>query len=285
MRFSRDPIIHDPCGRKHMIHEDLVLYERKGHIATITLNEPHTRNALHQGGLIDALDDMLARLAGDAEARVAILTGAGSAFSAGANLKQMTGEQGIWSKRPLDMLAFYRDGIQRIPLALEKLEIPIIAAVNGPAYGAGCDISCMCDIRLASATAVFCEVFARLGVVSGDGGAWYIPRVIGASRFAEMAFTGDPIDAEEALRIGLVSKVVPPEALMDEAMHLAGRIARNAPQAVRMTKRLLREGRHQRIDSHLEMAAAVMALCHTTEDNREGMSAALEKRTPLFQGK
>jgi len=268
-----------------MTRDDPVLYQREGHIATITLNEPHTRNALYQGGLIDALAEALARLAEDAEVRVAILTGAGSAFSAGANLKQMMGEQGIWTKTPLDMLAFYREGIQRIPLALEKLDIPLIAAVNGPAYGAGCDIAGMCDIRLASTTAVFCEVFVRLGVVSGDGGAWYLPRIIGASRYAEMAFTGDPIDAAEALRIGLVSRVVPPEALMDETMRLAGRIARNAPQALRITKRLLREGRHQRIDSHLEMAAAAMTLCHATEDNREGMRAALEKRPPLFRGR
>ncbi|TXL69485.1 crotonase/enoyl-CoA hydratase family protein [Vineibacter terrae] len=268
-----------------MARDDLVLYDRHDHIVTITLNDPGTRNALYEGGLIDALAAALARLTEDAEARVAILTGAGTAFSAGADLKQMTGEQGIWSRKPLDMMAFYRDGIQRIPLTLERLEIPIIAAVNGPAYGAGCDIACMCDIRLASATAVFCEVFVRLGVVSGDGGAWYIPRVIGASRYAEMAFTGDPVDAEEALRIGLVSRVVPPEALMDEARRLAGRIARNAPQALRMTKRLLREGRHQRIDSHLEMTAALMSLCHTTDDNREGMLAALHKRPPRFEGK
>lgn len=267
-----------------MTREDLVLYARDGHIVTITLNEPRTRNALYDGGLIDALAAALVRLGADGAARVAILTGAGSAFSAGADLKQMTGEHGIWSKRPLDVMAFYRGGIQRIPLILEKIEIPIIAAVNGPAYGAGCDIACMCDIRLASTTAVFCEVFVRLGVVSGDGGAWYIPRVIGASRYAEMAFTGDPIDAEEALRLGLVSKVVLPEALMDTAKALAGRIARNAPQALRMTKRLLREGRHQRIDSHLEMAAALMTVCHTTEDNREGMLAALEKRVPFFNG-
>lgn len=267
-----------------MARDDLVLYDRHDHIVTITLNDPGTRNALYEGGLIDALAAALARLAADAEARVAILTGAGTAFSAGADLKQMTGEQGIWSRKPLDMMAFYRDGIQRIPLTLERLEIPIIAAVNGPAYGAGCDIACMCDIRLASATAVFCEVFVRLGVVSGDGGAWYIPRVIGASRYAEMAFTGDPVDAEEALRIGLVSRIVPPEALMDEARRLASRIARNAPQALRLTKRLLREGRHQRIDSHLEMSAALMSLCHTTDDNREGMHAALEKRPPRFEG-
>ena len=178
----------------------------------------------------------------------------------------------------------YRVGIQRLPLAFEALEIPVIAAVNGPAIGAGCDLTLMCDLRVAAQKARFAESFVKLGIVPGDGGAWLLPRVVGFSKACEMALTGDPVDAEEALRIGLVSSVVEDDRLLDKAKALAQRIAANPTHAVRMTKRLLRESASQRLDQILETSAAFQALAHATQDHQEAVAAMLEKRPPRFKG-
>ena len=158
----------------------------------------------------------------------------------------------------------------------------MIAAVNGHAMGAGLDLTCMCDIRIASEKAKFAESFVKLGIVAGDGGAWLLPRVIGLSRAAEMSFTGDMIDAQTALAWNLVSRVVPHEDLMSAANELADRIAANAPQAVRMTKRLMREGMHSRLDTALELSAGFQALAHKTAEHREAVSAFKEKRPARF---
>jgi enoyl-CoA hydratase/carnithine racemase len=166
----------------------------------------------------------------------------------------------------------------------EAIEVPVIAAVNGPAIGAGCDLACMCDIRIAGESAKFAESFVKLGLVPGDGGAWLLPRVIGFSRACEMAFTGDMIDAAQALACGLVSKVVPDADLLDAARSLAARIAANPPHAVRMTKRLFREAQRASLSAILDTSAAAQALCHATADHHEAVSAFLEKRPPLFKG-
>ena len=163
----------------------------------------------------------------------------------------------------------YRNGIQRIPKAMWALDVPVIAAINGPAIGAGLDLTCMCDLRIASDTASFAESFVRVGIVPGDGGAWLLPRAVGAAKAAEMAFTGDPISAAEALACGLVSRVVPADQLMSEAMTLASRIARNPAGILRMTKRLLREGVHNTLESVLETSASYQALAHMSPDHHE----------------
>jgi enoyl-CoA hydratase/carnithine racemase len=178
----------------------------------------------------------------------------------------------------------YKLGIQRIPLAFDRLEVPIIAAVNGPAIGAGCDLACMCDVRIAGAGARFAESFVKLGIIPGDGGAWLLPRVVGYSKACEMAFTGDMLGADEALACGLVSKVVPDADLLAEARKLAGRIAANPPHAVRMTKRLIREGQHVQLATLLELSAAMQSLAHATTDHKEAVAAFIEKRKPEFKG-
>lgn len=178
----------------------------------------------------------------------------------------------------------YRQGIQRIPRALWALDVPLIAAVNGPAIGAGCDLACMCDVRIASTRASFAESFVRVGIVAGDGGSWLLPRIVGYARAAEMAFTGEAIDAKQAFSFGLVSKVVPHEKLMDSALDLADRIAANPPHVLRWTKRLLKEAQHERLDTILGMAASYQALAHHTEDHAEAVAAILEKRSPRFRG-
>ena len=261
-----------------------VLYAQEGGVVTLTLNCPETRNAITDNDMIDALVDAVERMNADMSVRVAILTGAGTAFCSGGNLKRMAARAGPGAEPPVESRRWYKLGIHRIPLALEALEVPIIAAVNGPAIGAGCDLACMCDIRIAGESARFAESFVKLGIISGDGGAWLLPRIVGLSKASEMTFTGDPIDAKEALACGLVSKVTPDAELLPTAGALAARIAANPPHAMRMTKRLLYEGRHMRLSSLLELAAAMQSLAHTTADHKEAVTAFLEKRPPKFKG-
>lgn len=263
---------------------ELVLYERNDAIVTLTLNLPDLRNPISDFDMVDAILAALDRLDDDANARVAILTGAGSTFSSGGNLKKMGTSGGLSDPLPARSRRNYRRGIQRLPLRFAALEVPVIAAVNGPAIGAGCDLACMCDLRIAGESARFAESFVKLGIIPGDGGAWLLPRVVGFSKAAEMALTGDMIDAQEALACGLVSKVVPDADLLAEACKLAGRIAVNPPYAVRMTRRLLWESRSASLDSVLEISAAMQAIAHATDDNKEAVAAFLEKRKPNFTG-
>jgi enoyl-CoA hydratase/carnithine racemase len=155
--------------------------------------------------------------------------------------------------------------------------VPTIAAVNGPAIGAGLDLACMCDIRVASTAATFAESFVTLGIIPGDGGAWLLQRVVGYAKAAELTFTGEVIRAEEALAIGLVSRVVQPEDLLATARDLAVRIARNPPHALRMAKRLMREAQTARFDSILELSAAFQAIAHHSTDNRERFGRAVDR--------
>jgi enoyl-CoA hydratase/carnithine racemase len=214
--------------------------------------------------------------------RAVILTGAGSAFSAGGNLKTMGQPGELAGGDPLEVQRSYIEGIQRIPRIFHTLDVPIIAAVNGPAIGAGCDLACMCDIRIAAQSAMFAESFVKLGLIPGDGGAWLLQRVVGFSRAAEMSFTGEAIDAAGALACGLVSNVVPDDELPAAARALALRIAANPGHALRMTKRLMMRARHASLDTVLDLSAAMQSLAHTTPDYREAMDAFREKRPPKF---
>jgi len=264
---------------------DLVQREEEGGVVTLTLNQPELRNPISDQPTIEALVAAISAADADLNVRVVILTGAGSAFSTGGNIQTMRAGGGLNDPLAANTRRNYRQGIQRLPLLFEAIEVPVIAAVNGPAIGAGCDLACMCDIRIASASAKFAESFVKLGIVPGDGGAWLLPRIVGFSKASEMAFTGDTLNAQEALACGLVSRVVADDQLMIEARALAGRIAANPPHAVRMTKRLLREGRMASLTAILEASAAAQALCHATSDHREAVDAFLEKRAPRFTGK
>ena len=262
-----------------------VLHAQDGGIVTLTLNAPERRNPISERAMVDAIVAALERIDSDPSVRVAILTGAGSAFSSGGDLRAMDAAAPARAARPAETPSYYRHGIQRIPLAFERINVPVIAAVNGAAIGAGLDLACMCDIRIAAESARFAESFVKLGIISGDGGAWLLPRLVGFSMAAEMALTGDPLTAAEALACGLVSRVVADAELPAAARALAARIAANPPHAVRMTKRLLLEGRHARMDTLLEMAAAMQSLGHATEDHREAVAAFLARRKPQFTGR
>lgn len=241
---------------------DFLLWHQDGGIVTLTMNRPEERNALGDDGQFQEFEDAVARLNADARVAAVILTGAGSSFCSGGNVKDMLGRSGMFGGDPMEVRRRYRAGIHRIPLALERLDVPLVAAVNGPAMGAGCDLACMCDIRIASERASFGEVFVKLGLIPGDAGCWFLQRAVGYAKAAEMVLTGDAVPAAEALSFGLVSKVVPHEALLDEARAMAGRIAANPPDAVRIAKVLLRQARQASLSNALEMAAACQAVAH-----------------------
>jgi 2-(1,2-epoxy-1,2-dihydrophenyl)acetyl-CoA isomerase len=261
---------------------EAILFEQRGHVALLTLNRPDTRNALSGEDMFGAFEQLFERMNGDMNIRAAVLTGAGSAFCSGGNVAEMRDRGGMFAGSPEQIAQNYRDGIQRIPRAFQRLQVPIIAAVNGAAIGAGNDLACLCDIRIASANARFAESFVKVGIVPGDGGCWLLPRVVGASRAAELALTGDTIDAAEALRIGLVSRVVSAETLIDEALALAQRIAANPPQVLRWTKQLLLQARTGSLDEALDAAGRLQGLAHHTADHAEAVAAFFEKRPPVF---
>jgi enoyl-CoA hydratase/carnithine racemase len=264
---------------------DLVLTARDGPILTITLNQPDRRNPISDMDMIEALLAAIAAADADIAVRAVILTGAGSAFSSGGDVKKMAiGGGGVRSSNPAETRRNYRYGIQRLPLAFQALDVPVIAAVNGPAVGAGCDLACMCDIRVAGESARFAESFVRLGIIPGDGGAWILPRIVGFPKATELVLTGEMIDAAEALKIGLVTHVVPDDQLLMRAKEIADKIAANPPHAVRMAKRLLRQGQDTSLSNILEMSAAMQAVVHTTADHDEAIAAFIDRRPPHFSG-
>lgn len=267
------------------VTEPFLHRDREGRILTLTFNRPGGRNAL--GSLRDCQEviDAVDAAQEDAGVSCIILTGAGASFSAGGNVKGMKTRSGLGRQEsPVATRANYRRGVQRMVQAIWECEVPMIAAINGHAVGLGLDLACLCDMRIASESAKFAASFIKVGIVPGDGGAWILPRAIGLARAAEMIFTGEAIDAPTALALGLVSRVVPGERLLDEARALAQSVVANPPRALRLAKRLLREGQQQRLGDVLELSAALQAIVHETRDHAEAVDAFIEKREPHFTG-
>jgi len=254
-------------------------------VAELTFNRDDVRNALTGTALVEEIIATLDWCNRTEEVSVLILTGAGAAFSAGGNVKQMRDREGIFAGSTLQIQDQYRRGIQQLPLAMQRCEIPLIAAVNGPAVGAGMDLACMCDLRLGSTRALLGETFLNLGIIPGDGGAWFLPRIVGAQRAAELIFSGRLVKADEAKELGLLLEVVADEELLSRARALAAQIAAKPPQALRLTKRLLKLGQQQELPEFLDLCASFQAMAHQTEDHIEAVNAFLEKRTPSFTGK
>jgi enoyl-CoA hydratase/carnithine racemase len=255
-----------------------IIFEQQGNIAILTLNRPDVRNTITEKEIIAEILDACQRVQEDQAISVMILTGAGTAFSAGGNVKDMYNKVGIFAGDPDQIRNNYRQGIQKIPLALQGLDVPTIAAVNGPAIGAGCDLTCMCDIRLASDRARFGETFVSVGLIPGDGGAFFLPRVIGYSRALELAFTCRVIDAAEALRLGLVSEVVTPDRLMPRALEIAGEIARQPGRILRLAKRLFSLTQGKSLEETLEISASFQALCHHSPEHLQALEAFFAKQ-------
>ena len=262
----------------------LILTEKRGHVAILTLNRPDTMNPLGAPGDGDQVAEACAAINADRDIRCVVLTGAGKAFSAGGDVKAMKERTGAFGGGGVELRDGYRNNIHRVVRSIYGLEVPSIAAVNGAAIGLGCDVACMTDIRIASDKARFGVTFLKLGLIPGDGGAWLLPRTIGMSRACELLFTGDVIDAATAADWGLVSKVVPHDTLLDEALALANRIAQQPPHALRLAKTLLKQGQTTSYDTLMEMSAAAQAIAHLTEDHMEGVDSILEKRPAQFKG-
>jgi len=262
----------------------IVHVERDGPLVILTFDDPATRNALSPA-LTRQLVKACADINADMSVKCAILTAAGSVFCAGGNLKDMYAKANHFAGNAAEIRRVYLNGVQTIARALYDLEVPIIAAVNGAAMGAGMDFATMCTLRIASEKAKFAESFIKLGLTSAAGGAWFLNRVVGQQRAAEMTLTGETIDAARAAEIGLVLKAVPHDSLMDEARALAARITCHPAHSIRLNTRLLRESARLDLVASLEVAAAMQAVVQQTDDQYEAVAAAVEKRAPNFVGR
>jgi enoyl-CoA hydratase/carnithine racemase len=260
---------------------DCLIYEQDGPLVTLTMNQPERHNTLSGNTLLTELVAAVERIHDDTSVRCVILTGNGRSFSAGGDIAVMK-EQAAPEVGQMELRQFYRRNIQRLARALFDLEVPVIAAINGNAIGAGLDLACLCDIRIASDKAKMAASFIKVGIIPGDGGAWLLPRLVGLSRAAELYLTGDTFDAQQALAWNLVSQVAPHDELMTVARALAGRITQNPSHGIRLTKRLLRESMRSSFDTIMELSAVYQAVCHKTADHGEAVDAFLEKRAPRF---
>jgi len=260
--------------------EPEVLYAVDESIATITLNAPDRLNALSEA-MLRGLAAAAAQAQDDPAARIVVLTGAGRAFCAGGDVKSMAQAADEGPDRRRSTVAL----VQHAQLALRRIGKPLVAAVNGPAYGAGLDIACVADFRLAARSARFCEIYVRLGLAPGGGGFWLLPRIVGLTRALELVLTGETVDAERALAIGLVSQVADDAELSAATRAFARRFARAAPLGVQVAKRALYHGLEMSFDAALELIRPHVADLRRTEDHREGLAALREKREPGFRGR
>ncbi|AAO36893.1 short-chain-enoyl-CoA hydratase [Clostridium tetani] len=252
-----------------MDFKNLIL-EKDGKIAVLTINRPDALNALNSE-LLKELDYAIDCLAEDDEVLAVVLTGAGKAFVAGADIGEMK-DLTVSEGRKFGVLG------NRVFRKLETLEKPVIAAVNGFALGGGCEISMACDIRIASEKAKFGQPEVGLGITPGFGGTQRLPRLVGPAVAKELIYTADIIGAEEALRIGLINKIVEKDELLDKAKEMANKIANNAPIAIKLCKSAINRGVQCDIDTGIAFEAEVFGECFSTEDQKEGMTAFLEKR-------
>ncbi len=256
-------------------------YETDGHVATITLDREAARNA-YSMEMIASIERAFDAAEQDDDVRCVILTGAGKSFSAGGDVKAMLDKTGMFAGEPFALRSRYLDGIHRVPRRIARFEKPLIAAVNGAAIGAGLDLACMADIRIATREAQFGSTFVKLGLVPGDGGAFFLSRVVGFPRALDMMLTGRILNAQEAEHIGLVHQVVDTSTLLQAARDKAALIAANAPLAVRMTKVAAYQAQHQTLDQALNAAATYQGIVQNSHDHMEGVKALLEKRPPAF---
>lgn len=263
-----------------------IRYEREPEsgVATITLDREQARNA-YSDEMVDSLCAAFDRAEADADVRCVVLTGAGTAFSAGGDLKAMRDKTGMFEGGPVELRKRYINGIQRVPKRILAFEKPLVAAVNGAAIGAGLDLACMCDIRIASERAKFGSTFVRVGLVPGDGGSYFLARIVGYPKALELILTARVIDAPTALGMGLVSEVVPGEQVVARALAVAREIAGNSPLAVSLAKRATVRAWDMDARTSLELAASYQGMVQNTEDHLEAVRAMLEKRDPAFKGR
>ena len=263
----------------------LIVEERKGAVMVWTLDRPDRLNALPDLEDGEAFAAACDAVNADPSIRCVVMTGAGRAFSAGGDLKAMKDRRDLFEGSGAAIRERYRRVVHRIVRSLYGLEVPLIAAVNGPAMGLGCDIAGLGDIRIASDRASFGVPFMKLGIIPGDGGSWLLPRNVGYVRAAEMLFTARSIDAETADRWGLVNRVVPHDTLMDEARKIAARIAAQSPLAIMANKEMVNAALETTLTQGVQFERRLFHSLFAFEDQKEGMGAFVDKRKPAFKGR
>lgn len=259
---------------------DELLYEVTDRIATLTLNRPDKLNAF-TGPMIERWAWALNEAQRDPDVNVVVVTGAGKAFCSGGDVARM----GQGEPTPLDHKNTLWEHIHRVPKALEQMDKPVIAMVNGVAVGAGMGMAVMCDLRIASDAARFSTGYVRVGLVPGDGDTYFLPRLVGSAKALELLWTADFIEAPEAERLGIVNRVVPADRLAEETLALARKIADGPQVPIRMIKRLVYQSLRLDLRTHLDLVSSHMAVVRDTEDHKEGVQAVKEKRAPKFKGR
>jgi enoyl-CoA hydratase/carnithine racemase len=258
-----------------------LLVDQQDNILTITLNRPDRLNAI-SGPMLSALSSTLQEANIDPDIRVVVLTGSGRGFCAGLDLKDQSAGNGITAgSRGYRLFDLHNSP----PIVINRMDKPLICALNGAAAGYGMDLALGCDIRIASEHAKMGAVFARRGVLPESGGCWYLPRLLGWAKAAEVAFLGDVLDAQKSLELGLVNRVVPHDSLMTETMKMATQIANNAPLSVQSTKRMMRLGQDETFEAAVDHIYLQLLPLFQSEDFKEGLSAFAERREPVFKGR
>ncbi|MBO9524107.1 MAG: enoyl-CoA hydratase/isomerase family protein [Nocardioidaceae bacterium] len=258
---------------------DLEYTVRDG-IATILLNRPRVKNAF-TFPMIESWAQALRAAAADDDVRVVVVTGAGDAFCAGIDLDAFAAE----ATGPLAVKSLLADRIHQVARAVEDLDKPLVAAVNGTAVGAGMDMALMCDVRLLASSARMSEGYIRIGLVPGDGGCYYLPRIVGMGKALELMWTGDFVDAEEARRLGIANHVYDDDRFAEEVQAFASRLAAQPPITLRMIKRAAYQSAGTDARTALDLISSHMAVVHSTQDAAEAMAAFRERRTPVFGGR
>ncbi|MBS1972162.1 MAG: enoyl-CoA hydratase/isomerase family protein [Bdellovibrionales bacterium] len=258
--------------------------QRRDHQLWITLNNPEQSNAITLE-MVDSFCKVLKYADFDPSIRVIIVTGEGKNFCSGGDVKAMQEKNGMFRGESNELRMRYMHGIQQIPKTIEDLSTPMIAMVNGAAIGAGCDLAMMCDLRIGTSTTKFGETFTKIGLIPGDGGTFFVQRVVGYSKAMEMTLTGDIYEGQKAKDFGLMNFLVEESQLIAETEKLATKIANNAPVAQQMAKKAMKISYLHDLQTSLDLLASFQGITQRTQDHFEALEAVKAKRTPEFKGK
>lgn len=255
------------------MHLPDIIYRKSPPLASVSMNRPETKNAFTPT-MMDSICQALKEAKADPQVKVIILTGEAGAFSAGGNVKDMAeGKLTSWNMKDL-----LWNHVQRVPLLLEDVDKPVIAAIDGPAYGGGFDVALACDLRVASERSTFSSSFVRIALLPGDGGAYFLPRLVGLSKALDALLTGRVIKTDEALRLGLVDKVVPVEGFLEEVRDYALEIAQWPLAALRAIKRAVYQGLRSDLRGHLDYVSSQLALLSETEEHRQAIKKIVDRK-------